>query len=186
MNIDRINLLTKVQDTGYDSISYYKNLILDDIKKDSDLLELFNNPELSVTRPEDFVNTNILSVLKIPHSQSVVKNFLCFELDELEAIYGNNHKASYELTFRCVCHEDEVETPWGINRHDLMAAIIKDRFCYSNILGPLLTKTMDKGYVAENTYYYRVLKFQTIQNNDLRQVQRKNMLDSNRGKYANA
>lgn len=183
MNLDRIKLITETHCAGYDSVSYYKDLILQDLKKDNDLLELFNNPDLSLSRPEDFINVNIFPFLKIPDSQSIVKNFLCFDLDVIETVYSNEYKAVYELTFRCLSHADEVETPWGINRHDLMAAIIKDRFNYSNILGNMLVKETDKAYVAEGPYYYRVIKFHSTQNNDLRQLQRKNLLDNNRDKY---
>lgn len=183
MNIERIKLITSIQDTGFDSICYYKDLILQDLKQDQDLLELLNNPSLSLSRPEDYINTNIFSFLKIPDSQSIVKNFVCFDLDVIETLYANEYKSTYELTFRCLTHTSEVETPWGINRHDLMAAIIKDRYCYSNILGPQLVKEVDKSYVAEGSYYYRILKFHSVQNNDLRQVQRKNYLDKDRTIY---
>lgn len=183
MNEERIKLVTQIRPVGFDSITYYKDLILQDLKKDSDLLELFNNHDLSLSRPEDFINTNIFPFLKIPDTQSIVKNILCFDLDVTETLYKNEYKATYELIFRCLCHSDEVETPWGVNRHDLMAAIIKDRYCYSNILGPQLIKEVDKSYVAEGPYYYRVLKFHSTQNNDLRFVQQKNMLDGDRSKY---
>lgn len=184
MNAERIRLFTQIQDTGYDTISYYKELLLTDLKKDGDLLELLHNSSLSLSRPDDFVNVNIFSFLRIPDPQSVIKNFLCFELDKATSISGNSFKTVYELTFRCITHVDDVETVWGMNRHDLLAAIIKDRYNYSNILGTQLSKTTDKGYIAENAYYYRVVKFQTIQNNDLRQLQRKNLVDLDRGMYA--
>lgn len=183
MNMERIRYFTQIQESGYDSISYYKDLILTDLTKDQDLLELLNNKTLLLSRPNDFYNTNIFSFLKIPDAQSTVKNFLCFELDTVDTVTANSHKAVYELVFRCITHVDDVETPWGMNRHDLMAAIIKDRFTYSNILGTQLEKTQDKGYTAESSYYYRVIRFHTTQNNDLRQLQRKNLLDLDREKY---
>lgn len=184
MNEDRIQLFSKAQVSGFDNITLYKDIILSDLQKDSDLLELLDNSSLSPARPQDYIDTNIFSYLRIPDSQSVVKNFVCFELDEVDTLIGNQYKAVYDLTFRCIVHESEVTTPWGINRHDLIGAIIKDRYNYSNLIGNQLVKIVDKGYITEgNVYYYRVLKFQTVQNNEIRHIQKLNLLDQNRDKY---
>lgn len=170
MNIERINrILSCSNPSGYDSISYDKRKILEDIFKDRDIIELLHNTELEKIEaiPEDYYNINIFSFLKIPDAQSEVKNFLCFEVDDINISYTNKIMVTKQIIFRTISHKDDVETPWGANRQDLLAALIKERFQWSNILGTQLIKTYDSGKVAENGYYYRTMYFQQTIPNDL-------------------
>ena len=81
MNQERIDRLFSCRnEQGFDSISYDKRKILEDLYKDSDIIEILNNKELQAVNacPEDYYNVNIYSFLKIPDAQSKVKNFICF------------------------------------------------------------------------------------------------------------
>ena len=44
--------------------------------------------------------------------------------------------------FRTIAHQDDVSTIWGIDRQDLLAALVKERFQWSNILGTQLIKNI--------------------------------------------
>lgn len=178
MKQERIDRLLSCRETeGYDSISYDKQIILEDIYKDPDIFEVLHNTELEAQNavPEDYHNVNIYSYLKIPDSQSKVKNFICFEVNDLEISYSNKIMVTKQVIFRTVSHKDDVETIYGIDRQDLLAALIKERFQWSNILGTQLVKTYDSGKVAENGYYYRNMYFEQITPNGLQ-----NRLSSNR------
>ena len=62
MNQERIEkLLSNRKEEGFDSISYDKRKILEDIYKDPDIIEILNNKDLlSVNAcPEDYYNVNI-------------------------------------------------------------------------------------------------------------------------------
>lgn len=185
INEERIKRVLTFQTSGYDDICLYKKKILKDILSDTDILEILNNPHLDLSTPEEFYNINIFDRLKIPSTdaQSIAKNFICFELDDIESIFENKCMINKQLTFRIISPEKDVETPYGLNRHDLISALIKERFCWSNILGNRLEKVSDTGRVAESEYYYRDIKFQTITTNTLSNAQTKNLLDSNRSKY---
>lgn len=169
MTEERLDIIDRINKDKYDDITYDKMVILKDLFKDKDLIELLNNKELEKidASPEDYYNINIFSFLKIPKTQSVVKNFVCFEIDDTEEIYGNNVMISKLVRFRVVSHEDDIETEYGMNRHDLLALIIKDRFNWSNILGLQLKKIYDEGKVTENDYYYREIWYKTITPNSL-------------------
>ena len=60
--------------------------------KDPDLLEVLHNKELEKINasPEDYRNINIFSYLKIPETQSIVKNFICFTRS-FYRLLGNAH-----------------------------------------------------------------------------------------------
>ena len=172
-------LFTNRKEEGFDSICYSKQIILEDLYKDKDIFEILHNTELEKLNatPEDYHNVNIYSYLKIPDAQSTVKNFICFEVNDLEVTYSNKVMVTKQVIFRTVSHKDDVETIWGVDRQDLLAAIIKERFQWSNILGTQLVKTYDSGKVAENGYYYRNVYFQQITPNDLQSRLSSNRLD---------
>lgn len=180
MNQERIErLFTCQKEEGFDGISYAKQKILEDIYLDPDIFEVLHNEELEAQNapPEDYHNVNIYSYLKIPDAQSKVKNFLCFEVNDLEISYQNRIMITKQVIFRTVSHKDDVETIYGIDRQDLLAALIKERFNWSNLLGTQLVKTYDSAKVAENGYYYRNIYFQQITPNDIQERLSCNRLD---------
>lgn len=180
MNQERIDRLFSCRnEQGFDSISYDKRKILEDLYKDSDIIEILNNKELQAVNacPEDYYNVNIYSFLKIPDAQSKVKNFICFEVNDTEIVYSNNIMVSKQIIFRTIAHQDDVSTIWGIDRQDLLAALVKERFQWSNILGTQLIKTYDSGKVAENGYYYRNMYFEQTAPNDIQNRFKSNRLD---------
>lgn len=64
MNQERIDRLFSCRnEQGFDSISYDKRKILEDLYKDSDIIEILNNKELQAVNacPEDYYNVNIYS-----------------------------------------------------------------------------------------------------------------------------
>lgn len=180
MTQERIErLLSCRSEQGFDSISYDKRKILEDLYKDSDIIEVLNNKELQAVNacPEDYYNVNIYSFLKIPEAQSKVKNFVCFEVNDTEIVYSNKIMVSKQIIFRTISHQDDVNTIWGIDRQDLLAALVKERFQWSNILGTQLVKTYDSGKVAENGYYYRNMYFEQTAPNDIQNRLKSNRLD---------
>lgn len=180
MTQERIErLFTCQKEEGFDSISYAKQIILEDIYKDADIFEVLHNEELEQKNavPEDYHNVNIFSYLKIPDAQSKVKNFLCFEVNDTEILYSNKIMITKQIIFRTVSHKDDVETLYGIDRQDLLAALIKERFQWSNVLGTQLVKTYDSAKVAENGYYYRNIHFTQTAPNNLQERLSCNRLD---------
>lgn len=180
MTQERIERLFSCKsEQGFDSITYDKRKILEDLYKDSDIFELLNNKELQSMSacPEDYYNVNIYSFLKIPEAQSKVKNFICFEVNDTETVDSNDIMILKQVIFRTISHKDDVSTLWGIDRQDLLAALIKERFQWSNILGTQLVKRYDSGKVAENGYYYRNIYFEQIAPNDIQNRLKSNRLD---------
>lgn len=158
----------------YDDIDSYKYIIMNVLTKNQDILKTLHNIGLEknntingVINGDVYRNVNIFNFLKIPDTQSEVKNYICFEVDDLEQVRYNDSLIKKNITFRTVSHEDEVITDWGVARQDLLAAIIKSEFDWSNIFGMHIEKVYDRGRVSEDGYYYRELIYETTAPNNL-------------------
>ena len=170
MTEERLKLIQNAGiDYKLDEIAYCKYQIQQRLIGDSDLLEVLHNPELEKNNavPEDYLNSNIYSYLRIPDTQSVVKNFVCFEVSDYESSPSNNVIVRKQIQFRTVSNVEDIETPYGINRQDLLAMLVKDDFDWSTLLNMTLKKVTEYGGYAENGYYYRTITYQTEMQNTL-------------------
>ena len=160
---------------GYDDIDSYKYLIMDILTKNQDILKTLHNKDLEkedkkingLLNGDLYRDVNIFNYLKIPDTQSESKNFICFEVDDIEQVRYNEALITKQITFRTVADGDDVKTDWGIARQDLLAMIIKSEFDWTNIFGMHISKIYDKGRVSEDGYYYREIIYETTTPNNL-------------------
>lgn len=174
------------KDKNIDDIVLMKQMILKDLFSDPDIIETLHNTELEAREapPEDYYNVNIFSFLKIPDTQSVVKNFICFEVNDLNETFYSTTFLEKGVMFRTVSHEDDYKTEYGIDRQDLLGMLIKDRYNWSNFMGMRLQKEYDSGKIAQNGYYYREIRFRVTSPNAMVQKNRYiQNLDRSRGVY---
>lgn len=160
----------------YDDTDRYKYQIMKMLTSNQDILWTLHNEELEIDENgeqkeflngDDYRDVSIFNFLKIPDIQSTVKNFICFEVDDKEQPRYADHFIIKNIIFRTVSHEQDYKTDWGIARQDLLAAIIKSEFDWTNVFGMHLEKVYDKGRVAENGYYYREFIYETTVPNNL-------------------
>ena len=117
-----------------DDISSMKRIIRQKLTSDPDIIEVLNNHELDPSSPDDYLDTNIFAYIRVPGAQDVVKNFICFSVDDMEPDRENHVMKIQYVQFVVLCHGDDIKTQYGIERHDLLAAIIKDIFNWSTIM----------------------------------------------------
>lgn len=103
-----------------DDIIRKKRLIGQILYSDPDIIEALNNPQLDPSVPEDYLNENIFSYLRIPTTQDKVKNLITFTVDDNGRTPGNSVMKSQHIQFVVFVHKDEVQTPYGMDRHDLI------------------------------------------------------------------
>lgn len=106
-------------------------------------------------------NSNIRSSLFIPETQTKVKHYLCYQVgfDELPR-YSPMYKYT-EITFTIFVHgDDRVDKFTGLQRHDLIASIIRERFNWSSIFGLQTKLVSSKESTTDNNYVVRTLVFQ--------------------------
>lgn len=99
--------------------------------------------------------------LFIPDTQTTVKCYLCYQVgfDELPR-YSPMYKYT-EITFTIFVHgDDRVDKLTGLQRHDLIASIIRERFNWSSIFGLQTKLVSSKESTTDNNYVVRTLVFQ--------------------------
>lgn len=161
------NIVEGIIENKEDDIGYDKNKIMTDLLYGApEILYVLNNPSLNPLEDQDlYRNVNIFSHINIPDIQSTSSNFICFEVDDVNESYFNDIMLNKVITFMIIVHEKNIETQWGIDRHDLLAALIKKRFNWSNYLGMHLKKVYDSAGIMDNGYYFRTIKFKTTNTN---------------------
>lgn len=160
---------THGEDVGveYDDIERYKYRIMQMLTSNTDLINALHNHELQGHKGDDYRFVNIFNFLKIPNTQSTVKNFVCFEVQDVEQPRYTEGLMTKYIVFRTVSHEDDVQTDYGIARQDLLALIIKNEFDWSQVFGMHIEKIQDYGKITENGYYYREFIYETTSTNNL-------------------
>lgn len=151
----------------YDDIESYKYKIMQKLTEDDDLIATLHNKDLAGRSGDMYRSVNIFNFLKTPDTQSTVKNFVCFEVNDVEQPRYNDALIKKYIIFRTVSHEDDVKTDYGIARHDLLAAIIKSKFDWTQEFGIHFEKIQDYGKVTDNGYYYREFIYETTTVNNL-------------------
>lgn len=147
------------------------NLIDDDIirKKrtigellcgDSDIIEVLDDHDLDSNCPDEYLGVDIFPFIRIPGTQDVSKSYITYMLDDMEPVGENKSMKKQYLKVVVFVHRDVMNTPWGIQRHDLLGHIIKDILHQSNVLGMRCDCISDREGVTDNSYYTRTLQFE--------------------------
>ncbi len=159
-----------------------KNLILEMFRKDPDLMEVlgrkekqplnrFSDPENpteeELAKRKEILEYNemvqkdlIVPYLKLNELQKEVNNYVLFDIDDVDISYTNKIIKVQRVTVMCVVHENDMETPFGIVRTDLLSYIIKDLLCWTNNLGMQLKCIGDRSDIVDSKYYCRTLRFE--------------------------
>ena len=163
--------------TVQDDIIEMKRLIKQKLISDTDILEALNNPNIDIESPDEFLDTNIFGFVRIPQTQDTVRNFICFTVDDIEDHQYNTHMKTQQVQFVCICHLDDMKTPYGIDRHDLLAYIVRDIINWSNDFGLQFKLVYNKESTIDSDYYCRTLRFERETTNNLNRATRSNLYD---------
>ena len=88
-------------------------------------------------------------------------------MDDIEDMKYNEVMKMQYIQFVVFCHADDVKTPYGIERHDLLGYLIRDVFGYSNMFGMQAKLIYNKESVTDTNYSCRTLKFELTKTNSL-------------------
>lgn len=160
-----------------DDIITMKRLIKQKLIADTDILEALHNPDIDLDSPDEFLDTNIFGFIRIPQTQDTVRNFICFTIDDVEPDRYNTHMKVQYIQFNCICHLDDMKTEYGIDRHDLIAALVRQTFNWTNMFGLQFKLVYNKESTVDSDYYCRTLKFEAVTPNSLNNATRSNPYD---------
>ena len=159
-----------------DDIIEMKRKIKQKLISDPDILEALHNSDLDIDSPDEFLDNNIYGFIRIPTTQDTVRNFICFTVDDIEESRFNSHMKVQQIQFVCICHLDDMTTEFGIDRHDLLAYLVRDTFNWSNDFGVQFKLVYNKESTIDSDYYCRTLKFEREFTNSLKKATRNNFV----------
>ena len=160
-----------------DDIITMKRLIKQKLIADTDILEALNNKDIDLDSPDEFLDTNIFGFIRIPQTQDTVRNFICFTVDDIEEDrYNEVIKVQY-IQFNCICHLDDMKTDYGIDRHDLLGALVRQNFNWTNMFGLQFKLIHNNESTIDSDYYCRTLKFMAQKPNSLNKSRMDNPYD---------
>lgn len=126
-----------------------------------------NNPELDMQHNGDvYINHNIFNFLRVPEITSEAKTYICFEVDDIEIPNFQTSRMTRNIKIRTVSYKDESNTTCGIQRQDLLAMLIKNKFNWSNKFGLSVNTISNCGEILESGFYYREMIFNMTTVND--------------------
>jgi hypothetical protein len=160
-----------------DDIIEIKRLIKQKLIADTDILEALHNPAIDIDSPDEFLDNNIYGFIRIPQTQDTVRNFICFTVDDIEDTGYNSHFKVQQIKFVCICHLDDMKTEFGIDRHDLLAYLVRSVFNWSNDFGLQFKLVYNQESTIDSDYYCRTLKFERECTNSLNKATRSNVYD---------
>ena len=159
-----------------DDIIEMKRLIKQTLIADTDILEALHS-DVEIDSPDEFLDHNIYGFIRIPKTQDVVRNFICFTVDDIEEHRFNEVMKIQCIQFNCICHLDDMKTEYGIDRHDLLGYLIRDTFNWSNLFGLQFKLAYNKESTIDSDYYCRTLKFEAVKPNSLNKARMDNPRD---------
>ena len=181
MQRDISNIVRDLENKKNNDIIYKKAKIEEIFKADPDLMEILgqkekqplnkfadpSNPtdeELEKRRQiedynEKIQHRQILPYLKLNGMNKEVLNFLMFDIEDYSVSYTNQSIKNQNIIVMALVHEDDMDTPYNIERTDLLGYIVRDLLCWTNALGMKLKLTYDHPDIIDGKYYCRTMRF---------------------------
>lgn len=151
---------------GMDDIARFKHKVMKELTSNVDLLRTLHNDNLESKilnwdnpNGDIYRDVNIFDYMKLPSLRDEVANYVCFEVITENSLSYDFSMAS--VIFRTVSHANDMKTDWGIQRHDLLALIIKNEFDWTKVFGKTLVKVSDVGKIGEDDFYYREIVYRS-------------------------
>lgn len=113
-------------------------------------------------------NSLIRPFLFFPQTSTHKKNYICYQTMFNELVRGNNVEKYLDITFTVFVNSgDIIDKYTGIPRHDLIAAILRERFAWSGFEISKTKPTFNKESIMDNTYLVRTLQFEIMLPNEM-------------------
>lgn len=174
--VDQIELLQKLRaytETPDDDSIRFKQKIKESLLQCPELLYVLNNPDYEAELFDDdgilmedgewdsYFGDNIRPYLFFPETQTDAKNFVCYKIEFTDTPRENFLMKYGTITFVVLADNKTINDKLtGIARHDLIAAIIREKFNWSNIFGTQCSLVSDREGYTDNNFITRTLVFE--------------------------
>ena len=113
-------------------------------------------------------NSLIRPYLFFPQTSTHKKNYICYQTMFNELVRGNNVEKYLDITFTVFVNSgDIIDKYTGIPRHDLIAAILREKFAWTGFEISKTKPTFNKESIMDNTYLVRTLQFEIMLPNEM-------------------
>lgn len=171
---DRQRLLVFKNHPDCDDVKV-KEKIKEVLLGDKYILHVLGNKELEPLVEDDMTNAdayygvNILPYYLISPTQSEASNFICFETSYEKRRYDNNRtKKNLNIIFYLIAEQKLIkDADTGIAKHDLLAALIMNKFDWTNYFGNSIHLISDQASTVDIKYACRTLVFEQITDNNI-------------------
>lgn len=147
-----------------------KEKIKEKLIENRDIIHVLNNKELedSEATPDEYVGVNILPYYLISPTQTKTENFICFTAGYRDLNRYNKTVKYLHITFVILCETSNIiDKDTGISRHDLLGALVKHEFNYTNYFGRKIEVVSDEETVVDTKYNCRTIVFEQITDNNV-------------------
>lgn len=111
---------------------------------------------------------NIRPFLFIPETQTKVKHYICYQVGTDDTARYNSTEKVLEIIFTIFVYEsDRIDKYTGIPRHDLIGAIIREKFSWIGLEVPTPVPVYSKETTTDNHYVVRTIKYNATIPNDI-------------------
>lgn len=188
---DLLQKLRAYSTTPDDDVSRFKQRVKEELLKCPELLYALNNKKLEGELFDDdgdinaeydeetgdiiplgewdrYFPYNIRPFVFIPETQAFTDNFLCYTVDFTETPRYNDTECYMRIVFTIICSSDPeqaIDSLTGQPRHDLIGAILREKFNWSNIFGLQCKLTSNKEDIKDTNYISRTLVLEVLKPN---------------------
>lgn len=163
-----IKQLNEFKDKLDDDNIRFKEIVKQRLYTNELLIHVLHSLDLNEDSPDEYLGVNIRPSLIIPETQTKPTNYICYKSDFEEHPRYNDFYKIGVLTFVIMCpEEDMIDSETGIARHDLLGAIIKKIFNYTNIFGMQLKCISDRESTTDTHYATRTVIFELTSPNNI-------------------
>lgn len=155
--------LLKFKDKSINDDIRFKEIVKKKLLDNDKIIYVLNNKELQEAEAEvdEYFGVNILPYYMVVPTQTNVQNFVCYEVLFKEEARYNNIVKYIQLIFYVLCDQkNAIEPHTGIARHDLLQALLKEEFNWSNCFGNQIHCVSDKPSTVDSRYSARTLIFE--------------------------
>lgn len=157
------------KESGEDNIRY-KEIIKQKLLNNKKIIYALNNKEFELNNEtiDAYFGVSILPYFIISPIQTDVQNYICYEVRFNEVSQNNKIIKYAQVIFNIICDQKNlIDRDTYIVRHDLLAALIRDEFNYSNCFGQQIFCISDEPSVIDDNYCCRTLVFEQKTTNNI-------------------
>lgn len=147
-----------------------KKFLLDEnnYKSSFALAYFLNNEDLNPRCIDEYFDVNIFPHMILLKTQTTPMNYICYRVGFSETSNYSENRKIMNITFWIMCDAKTVKVnELGVERHDILGAIIRDSFNWGNLFGTQCRVVEDQESTTDSNYATRKIMVELVLPNSL-------------------